>query len=330
MMGKPRPLYALGLAAVLAATATGWTAATLASDIVIGVGFGARVHFGVGRAVCRHVQRTLPGTTCEVLRIEGRDAAEPLAVLGDVGNNSIEVGLVQSDWQHHAVQGTGPVAFMDVKFDNLRSLFSLHGEPFTVVARRDAKIGGLDDLAGKRVNIGNPGSSQRVIMELVMKAKGWTRKTFDLADELSEAEQSLALCHNRVQAIVSTVAHPNAATAKAIDLCHAEIVEIAGAEIDALVAGNRFLAITEVPAGLYADMAAPVRTFGVMVTAVTSADIDDELAYSIVSSVFDNLDDLKKLHPALGSLAVDRMMADGLSAPLHPGALRYFRERGMM
>ena len=329
-MGKRKTPLALGFAAVLATMAAGPSPGALAADIIIGAGVSAGVHYDVARAVCRHVQRTIQGVTCEVVRIEGRDAAEPLAVLADVGNNSIEVGLVQSDWQHHAFEGTGPVAFMDVRFDNLRSLFSLHGEPFTVVARRDSGIEGLDDLAGKRVNIGNPGSGQRVMMDMVMRAKGWTRKTFDLADELPESEQSLALCHNRVQAIVATVAHPNAAVAKAIKLCDARVVEIAGAEIDELVADNPFLAATEVPAGLYPGIDRPVRTFGVMVTAVTSADIDDDLVYSIVRSVFDNLDDLKRLHPALGNLSPGRMMTDGLSAPLHPGALRYFRERGMM
>jgi TRAP transporter TAXI family solute receptor len=167
-------------------------------------------------------------------------------------------------------------------------------------------------------------------MELVMKAKGWTRKSFQFADELTESEQFLALCHDRVQAIVSTVSHPNAAIAKAIELCDAKVVEVAGAEIDKLVADNRFFAATEVPGGLYEGMEDPVKTFGVTVTAVSSTDVDDDLVYTIVKTVFDNLNDFKRLHPALGNLQPGRMMTDGLSAPLHPGALRYYRESGMM
>ena len=245
-------------------------------------------------------------------------------------NGAIEVGLVLSDWQYHAFQGTGPVAFMDVKFDNIHSLFSLHSEAFTVVARRDSGIDKLDDLAGKRINIGDPGSGRRAVMEMVMKAKGWTRKTFQLADELTEAEQSLALCHNRVQAYVATVAHPNTAIAKTLKLCDAIVIPVSGPAIDKLIAGNRFFAATEVPGGAYKNMKDKVKTFGVTLTAISSADIDSETTYSIVKTVFDDLKNLKRLHPALRSLLPGRMMTDGLSAPMHPGAIRYYRERGMM
>ena len=301
-----------------------------AADIIIGTGATAGVHANVGRAICRLIQRANPKITCEVASVEGRDAAEALAVLSEVRNNAIEIGIVQSDWQYHAFQGSGPVEFMDVRFDNLRSLFSLHGELFTVIARRDAGIESLDDLVGKRVNIGNPGSSQRGIMDLVMDAKGWTKDSFQFADELSDAEQLLALCHNRVQAVVAVVSHPDERTAKALELCDAEIVPISGAEIDKLVADNRFLAASDVPMSVYGDSDTLIPTFGVMVTAVTSSDLDDETAYTVTKSVFDNLDSMKRLHRALGNLLPGRMISAGLSAPLHPGAVRYYRENGMM
>lgn len=219
---------------------------------------------------------------------------------------------------------------MDIKFDNLRSVMSLHGEPFTLIARKDAGINGLDDLAGKRVNIGTPGSPQRVMMNMVMKAKGWTEKTFQFVDELPPAEQSLALCHNRVQAIVTNAAHPNEAVARALELCGAKIVEVTGDTVDKLIADNRFLAATEVPAGAYAGVDKPVRTFGVKVTVLSSSDMEDDLIYTVTKAVFDDLDRFKRSHRALGNLLPGRMTSDGLSAPKHPGALRYFREKGMM
>ena len=302
----------------------------IAADLIIGTGASADVHTSVGRAVCRLIRRANPGTTCEVASIEGRDAAEPLAVLSEVRNNAIEIGIVQSDWQFHAFQGSGPVEFMDVRFENLRSLFSLHGELFTVIARRDAGIETFDDLAGKRINIGNPGSSQRVIMDMVMNAKGWTKDSFQFVDELSDAEQLLALCHNRVQAVVSVVSHPDERIAKALELCDAKIIPVSGAEIDKLVANNRFLAASEVPMSVYGEADSLIPTFGVMVTAVTSADLDDETAYQVVKTVFDNLESMKRLHRALGNLLPGRMITAGLSAPLHPGAARYYREKGMM
>jgi TRAP transporter TAXI family solute receptor len=184
---------------------------------------------------------------------------------------------------------------------------------------------------------------------MVMDAKGWTRDTFQLADELSEAEQLLALCHNRVQAVVSVASHPDENIAKALELCDAKIIAVSGAEIDKLVADHQFFASSEVPMGVYSGSDALIPSFGVIVTAVTSADLDEQAAYRVVKSVFDNLEDLdeqaayrvvksvfdnldymKRLHRALGNLVPGRMMAAGLSAPLHPGAIRYFRENGMM
>jgi TRAP transporter TAXI family solute receptor len=321
---------ALSFVLVLAAAAVGAWSGAFAADILIGAGSKAGVHNEVGRAICRQVQKAGEGLTCEAFAIEGRDAAEPIAVLSGVRTGTIEMGLVSSDWQYHAVQGSGPVAFMDVKFDNLRSIFSLHSEPFTLVARRDSGIDALDDLAGKRVNIGRPGSNPRAVMEMVMAAKGWTRDSFQLTDELSDSEQSLALCHNRVQAMVLTAAHPNAALAKTIKLCDAKLVEVTGPEVDKLVQDNGYLAATEVPAGAYDGMDKSVATFGVTVTLVSSTDIDEELIYSVTRSLFDNLDDFKRLHPAFGNLTPERMITDGLSAPAHPGAIRYYLERGMM
>jgi len=301
----------------------------LAADFIIGTGLSADVQYSVGRSICRRL--TASGTaSCEVLRVLGRDAAEPLAVLSNVRNGAIEVGIVPSDWHHHAFRGTGPAKFVDIRFDNLRSLFSLQGQPFTIIARRDADINSVQDLAGKRVNIGNPGSPHRAVMELFMQAKGWTEDTFQLADELNAAEQSLALCHNRVQAIVSTVSHPDLDLALMMKLCHARIVAVADADIERMISKHEFFARINIPADSYPDLNADVATFGVKATAVTSTDIDDDTVYSVVKSVFDGLEAIKQQHKSLRGLSPDEMINAGLTAPLHPGALRYFREQGMM
>ena len=85
----------------------------------------------------------------------------------------MELGIAQSDWQFHAFEGTG--AFKQAgPFDDLRSVFSIHSESFTVIARRGAGIKTFKDLKGKRVNVGNPGSGQRATMEVVLDAFGWT------------------------------------------------------------------------------------------------------------------------------------------------------------
>ena len=250
--------------------------------------------------------------------------------MNNVRNGAIEIGVVQSDWIHHAYKGSGPAKFGDEKYTSLRTLFVLHGEPFTVVARQDARITKLDDLAGKRVNIGQPRSRQRVVMEQVMAAKGWTRDTFQVADELAGPEQSLALCHNRIQAMVVTVAHPDPDVRKTLKLCGAEIVEIAGPAIDKLIAQEPYFTVVTIPAGTYETQANTVKSFGARVAAVTSEDMPEDEVYAVVKAVFENLDSFKRLHPGLGHLQAKDLMKNGVTAPLHPGAVRYFREAGLM
>lgn len=296
-----------------------------AEDILIGTGSKSGVYFQVGRAICRLVNRHMEQTSCRALETAGS-----VSNLANVGGGSLEIGIVQSDIQHHAVNQTGPYQFVDIPRGNLRSLFSLYIEPFTLVARRDAAIGSLNDLPGKRVNIGNIGSGQRATMELVMRAKGWDTDVFQLATELPATQQSLALCHNRVQAMVYTVGHPNRSVAQAIDLCNAGIVEVAGGVIDDLVRQHPYYVYTEIPAGTYPGMSQPVKTFGSLATVVSSADNDPDLVYGIVKTVFENFDRFKRMHKVFAGLKPERMIKDGLAAPLHEGALRYYRERGWM
>lgn len=296
-----------------------------AEDILIGTGSKSGVYFQVGRAICRLVTRQMEPTSCRALETAGS-----VSNLANVGGGSLEIGIVQSDIQHHAVNQTGPYQFVDIPRDNLRSLFSLYVEPFTLVARRDAAIVSMNDLPGKRVNIGNKGSGQRATMELVMRAKGWDTDVFQLATELPATQQSLALCHNRVQAMVYTVGHPNRSVAQAIDLCNASIVEVAGEEIDNLVQQHPYYTYAEIPAGTYRGMGQPVKTFGSLATVVSSADNDPDLIYGIVKTVFENFDRFKRMHKVFAGLKPERMIKEGLAAPLHEGALRYYRERGWM
>ena len=207
-------------------------------------------------------------------------------------------------------------------------MFSVHGEPFTVIARADSGIETFEDLKGKRVNIGNPGSGQRATMEVVMNALGWTLDDFALASELKPAEQSAALGDNKVDAIIYTVGHPNGSIQEATTTVDARIIPVTGPEIDALIADNPYYAAATIPGGMYTGTDEDVSTFGVKATFVTSADVPDDVVYEVVKAVFDNFDRFKGLHPAFADLTEEEMISAGLSAPLHPGAEKYYKERG--
>jgi len=305
---------AMAIVVAISAAGIGSSDRARAADVIIGAGDQSPVHFNVGRALCRAISKSTQAMSCEVERIVGRDAAEPLAVLGNLRDGTIDIGVAPSDWLYHAYNASGPVEFMDVGFENLRTLLLLHGEPFTVIARRDAGIAKIADLEGKRVNIGVPGSDQRVVMQQVMAAMGWSRDSFTLADELTGAEQSLALCHD---------------LAKTMALCDAALVEVAGAEIAGLVADKSYFSITEIPAGTYENQAAAVKTFGIRVVAVVTEYMPEAMAYDVVDAVFANFDRFKRLHPALRPLRPQDMKSEGDGAPMHPGAIRKFSEIGM-
>jgi len=199
-----------------------------------------------------------------------------------------------------------------------------------VIARADAGIKTFDDLKGKRVNVGAPGSGQLATMNVVLEAKGWTMGDFSLASELQPSEQAQALCDNKVDAIVYTVGHPNGSIQEATTSCESVIVAVDGPAIEKLVADNAFYAVATIPGGMYSGNDADVKTFGVRATFVSSDKADEETIYQTVKAVFDNFDRFKRLHPAFGILKAEEMIKAGLSAPLHPGAARYYAERGWM
>jgi len=296
-----------------------------AAEITIGTGSTSGVYYQVGKAICRLVNA---GKGEHSIVCKSPSTAGSIFNLENVRKGTLQLGVAQSDWQFHSLNGTKRFESAGPD-ENLRALFSVHGEPFTVVARRDSGITSFDDMKGMRVNIGNPGSGQRATMEIVMQAKGWDKDVFSLANELPASQQSLALCHDRVQAMVYTVGHPNASVAQAAGLCDALIVEVSDPDIDKLVNENPYYAYTEVPGGVYPGNPDPVLTFGVKATVVASADLDDETVYQVVKAVFENLGAFRKMHPAFGELEPAHMVSDVLSAPLHDGALKYYREKGL-
>ncbi len=312
------------LCALLVIAGAGFAAPVAASVVVIGTGSIYGVYFQVGRGICQLVARNLEGVDCSAVPTKGS-----LFNLDSVRDGAFDIGIVQSDWQYHSFNRTGKFAHVDLGYEDLRALFSVHGEPFTLVARRDSGIGSLDDLVGRRVNIGNPGSGQRATMEVLMEAKGWTRESFLLAEELPASQQSLALCDGRIDAMVYTVGHPNKSIAKATEACDAVIVEVGGPAVDKLVADNPYYSYTTIPGGLYKGNPDPVKTFGVRATVVVNRDLDETTAYGIVKTVFENLDEFRDFYPAFASLNPESMVTDGLTAPHHRGAERYFREKGM-
>jgi TRAP transporter TAXI family solute receptor len=315
-------------AAALALAAGAWAGGAEAQDetfITIGTGGVTGVYYPTGGAICRLVNKNRDehGIRCSVESTGGS-----VYNLNTIRAGELDFGVAQSDWQYHSYNGTSQ--FEDPgAFKGLRAVFSVHPEPFTVVARADSGITNFEDLKGKRVNIGNPGSGQRATMEVAMEAMGWTKDVFSLASELKSAEQSQALCDNKIDAFVFTVGHPSGSIQEATTTCDSRLVNVKNEQIEKLVDDRPYYSFATIPGGMYKGNPDDVVTFGVRATFVSSTDVSERVAYHVTKAVFENFEDFKKLHPAFGILKKEEMVKESLSAPVHDGAMKYYKEAGL-
>ena len=299
---------------------------TIAQEFIsIGTGGVTGVYYPTGGAICRLVNKSRKehGIRCAVESTGGS-----VYNINTIKAGELEFGVAQSDWQHHAYNGTSK--FADNPFPDIRAVMSVHPEPFTLIVRGDSGIDSFEALAGKRVNVGNPGSGQRATMEVVMDAFGIGMGDLALATEYKGSEMAKQLCDGNIDAMIYTIGHPAAAIKEATTTCDAKLVSVTGAPIDKLVADNPFYRVATIPGGMYKGTDGETTTFGVGATFVTSANVPEETVYIVAKSVMENIDDFKGLHPAFANLDPSQMVKDGLSAPLHDGAARAYKELGLI
>ncbi|MDX1453383.1 MAG: TAXI family TRAP transporter solute-binding subunit [Oleiphilaceae bacterium] len=294
--------------------------------IIIGTGGVTGVYYPTGGSICRMVnrERSKHGIRCAVESTQG--SVNNIELLR---KREIDMAVVQADIQDHAYKGSEE--FKDAgPHSELRALFSLHSELFTLVARKDSGIASLSDLKGKRVNIGNPGSGQRAIMERLMASLGWQYTTFLKTFEYKSSEQSRALCRDRFDAMVFVVGHPSGSIKEATVDCDSAIIDVAGPAVDKLVDQHAYYRHATIPGNMYRGNEQDIKTFGLAATFVATDRVSEEVAYHVVKAVFEDLETFSRLHPAFYGLKREDMIRNDLSAPIHPGALKYYKEAGLM
>ena len=313
-------------AAIAAVSLTAGTSQAVQKFISIGTGGVTGVYYPTGGAICRLVNKTRKehGIRCSVESTGGS-----VYNINTIRAGELDMGVAQSDWQYHAYNGTSK--FEDQgPFKELRAVFSVHAEPVTIVARKDSNIKNVMDLKGKRVNIGNPGSGTRASYEVMADALGFTDDTLALATEFKSSEQSQALCDNKIDAFFFLVGHPSGSIKEATTSCEANMVTVDGPGIDKLVTDNSFYRKATIPGGMYTGTDADTPTYGVGATFVSSTKTPADTIYYVVRAVFENFDTFTKLHPAFANLKKEEMIKDALSAPLHDGAVKYYKEAGLI
>ncbi|MDH4114842.1 MAG: TAXI family TRAP transporter solute-binding subunit [Burkholderiaceae bacterium] len=292
--------------------------------ITVGTGGVTGVYYPAGGAICRLVNRDRAKHN---LRCSVESTGGSVANVNLLKSGEIEFGVAQSDVQYNATKGLAQFQ-KDGAMGDLRAVFALHPEPFTVVARKESNITKFEDFKGKRFNVGNPGSGTLASMNELLAAMGWKMSDFGLASELRPDEHGPALCDGKIDGFFYAVGHPSANIQDPTTICGAKLVPLTGPAVDKLVKDKPYYATATIPGGMYPNNPQPTATYGVQATVVSSAKVPADVIYAVTKAVFDNLDEFKKLHPALAHLKPEDMIKNGLSAPLHDGAARYYREKG--
>ena len=294
--------------------------------VSIGTGGVTGVYYPTGGAICRLVNKNRKehGIRCSVESTGGS-----IYNINTLRAGELEFGVAQSDWQYHAYNGTSK--FKDAgPFEDLRAVFSVHAEPVTILARRDSGIKNITDIPGKRFNIGNDGSGTQGTWQVIEETMGWKRSDLALATKMKSAETAGALCDGKIDGYFWLVGHPSGLTQETVASCDAIIVPAVSDEITALVAEKPYYRKATIPGGMYPGNPDDITTFGVGATFVTSAKVPEEAVYQVAKAVLGNLDAFRKLHPAFANLKAEEMIRDSLSAPLHDGAIRAYKELGLM
>ncbi len=304
------------------------TAQAKTQFVTIGTGGITGVYYPTGGAIAKMVNKKKKEYG---IRATVESTGGSVFNINAVMNGDLEFGIAQSDRQYQAVQGTAEWKDKGPQED-LRAVFSIHPESVTLVAAVDAGINEIKDLKGKKVNIGNPGSGQRQNAIDALDAVGINYEKDLKAESIKASEAASLLQDGRIDAFFYTVGHPSGSIKEATSGARkVRLASITGTGIDALLAKYPYYAKATIPVSLYpgAQNDKDVDTFGVKATLITSAKVSDDVVYAITKEVFDNFDEFKKLHPAYATLTKEQML-QGLSAPLHPGAIKYFKETGLM
>jgi uncharacterized protein len=315
----------LAAAVMAASTLTGCLAVSVVlapAPVTLATGTPGSIYHPVGNAICRMFNLPIEHQPkpCVAQTSDGS-----VANIQRIASGRSTFALSQADLAYAAFHGEGPfvAAGPDPK---LRILLALYPEAFTVVARADTGILDFQDLRGKRIGIGTGGAGYTYTRDVLLELYGWMIPDPERVLELGSAAQNEALCDNKVDVIIFAAGHPNGLTQEATNGCGAKLVRVAGRPIDRLLSMHSYYTAAVIPGHMYVGNPDDVPTISTLAVLLTSSDQPDELAYGIVKSVLENFPDFRRLHPALATLQVKDMVPGDGVIPIHPGALKYYRE----
>ena len=292
--------------------------------VTIGTGGVTGTYYPTGGAICRLVNQTRKATK---VRCSVEATGGSVYNINAIKNQDLDFGVVQSDLAYQAVKGEG--AFKGNAVPKLRAVMAIYPELLTLVTRKDANINKIEDVKGKRINLGNPGSGNEATALVLFEESGIKKSDLKFAGALKAAEMPDGLRDNKIDGYFYMVGHPTANIKDATNSVDAIITPLDGPAVDALIKKYPYFAKADVPGGIYKGNDKPTPTFGVKAVLVTSEDVSDHAVYVVTKSILDNFEEFKTLHPAYAHITKESLL-DGISAPLHKGAEKYYKEAGLI
>ena len=297
-----------------------------ALDILLGTGKAGTFSHFTGRTICRMINSHADDLNCKAV-----PAPDDMHNLTNLRGGALDIGLVDSRMLYDAINKTGYFAFLDISYDNLRTLIPLYDIPVSLVVRRNAEINSLQELKGKRINAGAPISLENLTVDTILKAKNWSKADFSLVQELpaSQSQDTMAFCYGTVQAMVHIGVHPDPSLQQLLERCKASLADMDDNDIDKLINDHPAFLKINIAANMYPSYPKSVTTFGTRMTLVAPEDLDEQTVYKILDAIDSKRKRLQNAHPALSSFTVQSAGKNDSGIQPHPGAARYFVEHGL-
>lgn len=295
------------------------------SHLLLGTGSVQGVYFPIGGVICRLLNRH---KQLHRIRCSLESTGGSIYNLKEIGDGNFDLVFAQSDWQFHAYHGTSAFKKHGAN-KNLRAVFALEADPLAVIVRSDSEIKAFDDLAGRVVSFGYTRSLQHRIVDDFLEVKEWSNDNFKEVRPMSDIKQVTQLCNGQIEAITLLTSSLKDNLRSISQDCQIRLVPIVGSEVSKVIKAKPYYRTGSILKGMYSGDE-DVVSFGLGATFVASESTSPKAIYHVVKEVVENFRDFKSLHPSLAGLDKNELSHAGISIPLHPGAVRYYKEARLL
>ncbi len=296
-----------------------------AEFITIGTGSVTGTYYPTGGAICQMVNKNKKETN---IRCSVESTGGSVYNVNTIKAGELDFGISQSDTAYQAFKGEGKFQGA-AAVPELRSAIAIYPELLALVVSQKSGIKSITDLKGKKINLDSPGSGTHMTADLVFEAFGIKASDLALANELKVSEGPTMLQDNHIDGYFFVAGHPTANIKDAANSVDISIVPIDGPQIDALLKKYPYYAKGIISGSYYKGVPNDVPSIGVKAVLVTSTKVKDEVVYQVVKTILDNFEKFKELHPSYKTITKESLL-EGLSIPQHPGAIRAFKEAGIL